>query len=90
MRKYVRSKIEHEEDNKQELEPLILEGIHQILYKEGTSYIRDYHKKPLTDKEQSFLIYTLHEELQDPEIPDGLVYLYGHILNYVRQNIVYN
>jgi len=85
----LRSKTQNEEDNKQELEPLILDGIHQILYKDGTSYIRDYHKNPLSDKEQSFLIYTLYEELQDPKLPDGLLYLYGKILFYVREKIVY-
>lgn len=72
-----------------ELEPLILDGISQIL-DNGKNMPRDYKKKPLEHDEQVFIIETLFKELQDPDIHKGLIYLYGHILDYIKETISYN
>lgn len=75
--------------SKKELEPLILDGISQIL-DNGHNMPRNYTSLPLSAKEKEFLIRTLHKELEDPEISGGLIYLYGHILDFVKNSIIYN
>lgn len=72
-----------------ETEGLILDGISQIL-DNGKNMPRNYEEKPLTPKEKFFLIETLHKELEDPEIPAGLIFLYGQILDYIKESIIYN
>ncbi len=71
------------------LEPLILDGISEIL-DNGHNRNRDYKLNPLSPKEKAFIITTLYAELEDPQIPAGLIYIYGHILDYVKQSIIYN
>ena len=75
--------------SKKEIEDLILDGISQIL-DNGHNMPRNYENNPLTPKEKFFLIETLHKELEDPEIPGGLLFLYGNILDYLRESITYN
>lgn len=72
-----------------ETEALILDGISQIL-DNGRNMPRNYNEKPLTPKEKFFLIEVLHKELEDPEIPAGLIFLYGQILDYIKESIIYN
>lgn len=76
-------------ESEKELEPLILEGISQIL-DNGHNMPRNYKDKPLTPKEKAFIITILYKELQDPEIPAPLIYLYGHILDFIKKITVYN
>lgn len=76
-------------ESEKELEPLILDGISQLL-DNGHNMPRDYKEKPLTAKEKTYILVTLYKELEDPELPAGLLYLYGHIIDYVKNKIVYN
>ncbi len=86
MRRFVTSKPP---ENKEALEPLILDGISQIL-DNGQNIPRNFKTTPLNHDEQLFIIQTLHKELEDAQSPGGLIYLYGHILDYVSALIVYN
>lgn len=75
----------------QEIEALIISGINDILYTpKSHNPKRDYNKEPLTHNETLFLIQTLHKELEDPKLPAGLIFLYGRILDFVSEKIVYN
>ncbi len=71
------------------LEPLILDGISQLL-DNGHNMPRNYKKVPLNHNELLYIIQILHKELEDKQLPAGLIYLYGHILDYVGSLIVYN
>lgn len=79
------SKIVYEND----VESLILDGISQLL-DNGHNRNRNYKKEPLSPKEKAWIITNLYEELRDPEIPAGLIFLYGQILDFVKDSIVYN
>jgi len=74
-----------------ELEPLIFDAISELLQSSKYNFTgRDYWDYPLNHKEKLYLITTLHEELSSPELPPGLIYLYGKILFWVKENILYN
>ena len=70
--------------NDEALVPLILDGISQLL-DNGHNMPRDYNKTPLNHNEIVFIIQNLHEELADPRLPAGLIYLYGKILDYLKE-----
>ena len=74
-----------------ELEGLIWDGMSQLLYSCKHDFTnRNYNEWPLNHKEQLYLIKILHDELECPELPSGLIYIYGHILQYIKENILYN
>lgn len=76
-------------ESEKELEPLILDGISQLL-DNGHNMPRDFKREPLTTNEKTYILVTLYKELEDEELPAGLLYLYGHIIDYIKKLIVYN
>jgi hypothetical protein len=91
MKKSAKSKTENSEGIPSEIKPLIYDGLNQLLSRPGLDYThRDWNKKPLTHDEELFLITTLNQELEDPTLPGGLLFLYGRILEFITENIVYN
>jgi hypothetical protein len=73
----------------EEIVPLILDGISQIL-DNGHNMPRNYNELPLSIDEVAFLVEVLHKDLQDPGLPGALIYLYGKILDYLHEITIYN